>query len=89
MILRSHLVLTRSVPVKWTVVVGVDWTWGVAISVSVKRIVSVAGNVDAFGSMAGVVVDGFGEGPAGVDIGDITEGSEDTPWAGVLAVRCP
>lgn len=57
--MRSHLVLTGSVPVKGAVVVGIDRTRGVAISVSVKRIVSVAGNVDAFGSVAGVVVDGF------------------------------
>lgn len=68
---------------------GIDRTGRVSVSVSVKRVVSVAGNVDAFGGMAGVIVDGLREGPAGGRIGKVADGPEDTAWAGVLAVGCP
>lgn len=46
----------------------------------------VAGYVYAFGGCRGIIIDGLGEGPARVDVGDVTDGAEDSPRARVLAV---
>lgn len=43
-----------------------------------KGIVSVAGAMDTFGSSTGIIIDGFVEGPAGRDLGDVADGAEDT-----------
>lgn len=69
---------TGPVSVQSSVVVGEDGAWGVAVGVSVEWIVSVAGYVDALRGGAGVVVDGFGERPAGGQFGDVAQGAEDT-----------
>lgn len=45
-------------------------------------VVSVAGDVDAFRGGAWVVVDGFGERPAGGELGEVAQGAEE-PAAGV------
>lgn len=65
---------------------GVDRTRRVAVGVPVQRVVSVAGHVDALGSVAWVVVDRFGERPARVDVGDVADRPEDAARARVVAV---
>lgn len=61
------MALTRSVSFEGgvAIVVGVDGPRGVAVDVAMQGVVAVAGHVDAFGCVRGVVVDRFAVGPRG------------------------
>lgn len=81
--------LTGPVSVEGAVVVGVDWTWGVAVDVAVDWVVSVAGAVDAFTGREWVVVDGLAPWPAGGQLGDVAQGAEHAAWATVDRIGGP
>lgn len=73
---------TGPISVERSIVVWEDGARRVAVGVSVEWVVSVARDVDAFRGGAGVVVDGFGERPAGGQLWDVAQGAED-PTTGV------